>query len=105
MEVTCIEQNQNSRYARLVASDQEVPGRCAKFGIENQDTARSGGKQFKCSRLINKLAFCYLRVEVRIKRFDISRYLAADLHIHNRVDRARGGNTRLDCPSINRHGL
>ena len=53
MEVTCIEQNQDSRYARLGASDQEVPGRCAKFGIENQDTARSGGKQFKCSRLIH----------------------------------------------------
>ncbi len=50
-EVTFIEQNPNPSYARLVASDQEVPGRCAKFGIKNQDTARSSRKQFTCSKL------------------------------------------------------
>jgi hypothetical protein len=51
MDVTHIAQNPNSRYARLVASDEKAPERCAKYGIKNQDSPRSGWKQFSCSKL------------------------------------------------------
>ena len=51
----------------------------------------------------NKLAFCYLRVEVGVKRFDIARYLAANLHIDNGIERARGRYARLDQPSFHGH--
>jgi hypothetical protein len=51
MDVTHIAQNPNSRYARLVASDEKASERCVKYGVKNQDTPLSGWKQFTCSRI------------------------------------------------------
>jgi hypothetical protein len=51
MDVTHIAQNPNSRYAKLVASSEKVPGLCAEYGIKNQGIPRSGWKKFTCSKL------------------------------------------------------
>jgi hypothetical protein len=50
MDVTHMEQNANSQYATIVASNKKAPERCAKYGIRNQGTALSGWKQFTCAK-------------------------------------------------------
>src|SRR5882762_11453809 len=50
MDVIHIGQNANSRYARIVAPNKNVQGRCTKYVIKNQGTPLSGWKQFTCAR-------------------------------------------------------
>jgi len=50
MDVIHIGQNANSRYARIVAPNKNVQGRCTKYGIKNQGTPLSGWKQFTCAK-------------------------------------------------------
>lgn len=52
MDVTQIEQNPNSQYAKLIHPD-EVPERSAGMGLNNQEASRFDCKQFTCTKLIH----------------------------------------------------
>src|SRR5271157_5134676 len=53
----------------------------------------------------DQLAFRYLRIEISVKSFDVARHLTADLHVDNRVERARSRDTRLYQPPFQRYCL
>src|SRR5271166_3543898 len=53
----------------------------------------------------DQLAFRYLRIEISVKSFDVARHLTADLHVDNRVERARSRDTRLYQSPFQRYCL